>query len=572
MSGTKNKTILKKMIVKKFRNMDNIEIDFGKRITIISGKNGTAKSTILGLVAQIFSFDKNYVTGSDIEFETLNGKAFKSDFKDHFRFSENFDLPGEMDVQYEIYDAYINKDIDSLKLELTAVKDRTHRTVVRNNIPTEYTKNTSRNVTHPVIYLSLKRLYPIAERRQEATTSIQYLTDHASEFIYECNNIIGKRSGNSITSTKGTIISSSVVHGENYDNQSVSSGEDNVGQIVQALFSFKKLSEEYTDYKGGILIIDELDAGLFPYAQDRIIKALQTYARKYNIQIIASTHSPIIIENIYQKSINNQSKDFKSIFLSQSHGNLQVKSNYGWEDIYADLFITTKKLLKDFDLPRINIYCEDSEAFSFLERLLNNGKLKKAINPIYEVTIGCTCFKKLMKQKIPEFTHKSIIVLDGDQSEIMGDSIIEKNVIFLPTIQPPDRLIFKFLFSLPPNDDFWSNSAGFTKEVFENIPQYSLIAERLDLNQNNIDDFDDLVQQELDDKSSTGLRNLFKDFYNNIEFQATLNSVKTNPFEEYLKRHPEQRSSFKTEFLETLKYVWKHGHGISSLRIQKHFP
>ena len=36
-------TILKKMVVESFRNMSNVEIEFGERLTVISGKNGTAK-------------------------------------------------------------------------------------------------------------------------------------------------------------------------------------------------------------------------------------------------------------------------------------------------------------------------------------------------------------------------------------------------------------------------------------------------------------------------------------------------------------------------------------------------
>ncbi|MCV4777503.1 AAA family ATPase, partial [Escherichia coli] len=72
--------------------------------------------------------------------------------------------------------------------------------------------------------------------------------------------------GSSVTATKGTI-DSMVVHGDNYDHQSVSVGEDNVGQLIQAIFSFKRLKETYSDYHGGILLIDEADAGLFPAAQ-----------------------------------------------------------------------------------------------------------------------------------------------------------------------------------------------------------------------------------------------------------------------------------------------------------------
>ncbi|MGG2141238.1 AAA family ATPase [Symbiopectobacterium sp. RP] len=41
----------KKINVVKFRGLKNINIEFGSRLTVICGKNGTSKSTILGIVA-----------------------------------------------------------------------------------------------------------------------------------------------------------------------------------------------------------------------------------------------------------------------------------------------------------------------------------------------------------------------------------------------------------------------------------------------------------------------------------------------------------------------------------------
>ena len=56
------KTQLKKLGIEKFRALNNVEVEFGDLITIICGKNGTSKSSILGIAAQIFSFEKNYST------------------------------------------------------------------------------------------------------------------------------------------------------------------------------------------------------------------------------------------------------------------------------------------------------------------------------------------------------------------------------------------------------------------------------------------------------------------------------------------------------------------------------
>ncbi len=51
---TSNITQLKKIKVNHFRGLKNIEINLGDRLTVICGKNGTSKSTILGMIALNF--------------------------------------------------------------------------------------------------------------------------------------------------------------------------------------------------------------------------------------------------------------------------------------------------------------------------------------------------------------------------------------------------------------------------------------------------------------------------------------------------------------------------------------
>lgn len=54
----KRKTQIKSMNVKTFRSLNDVEISLGSRLTLIAGRNGTSKSTILGILAQICSFEK----------------------------------------------------------------------------------------------------------------------------------------------------------------------------------------------------------------------------------------------------------------------------------------------------------------------------------------------------------------------------------------------------------------------------------------------------------------------------------------------------------------------------------
>jgi AAA15 family ATPase/GTPase len=333
------------------------------------------------MIAQIFNFEKNHFNGEEIAFKTLSGKNFKSSFRDHFRFSKVYDLPGTMDVEFEIYDAYFKQTVNDLKLKLYGSEDRPQsRPVVRDNLKVDADDNSSRNVTHPLIYLSLKRLMPIAERSRYLLNQeeVDYLNDISKEFTSINNRLLGKSSGTTLTKTTGTI-DSAVVHGNYYDHESVSVGEDNTGQILLALFSFKKLKDEYSDYHGGILLIDELDAGLFPAAQVELIGILETFAKKLNLQIIFTTHSPIVIQNIYEKSKFDKNNN-RTIYLTDTYGRVEAAEDYSWDKIYADLFIDTIQFEAEKRIPKTNIYFEDAEAYEFFNALVRERGVKKLSN------------------------------------------------------------------------------------------------------------------------------------------------------------------------------------------------
>src|SRR5690606_3764370 len=117
---------------------------------------------------------------------------------------------------------------------------------------------------------------------------------------------------------------------------SVSAGEDNAGQIVLALMSFRKLKEKYDDYKGGLLLIDEADAGLFPTAQVNLLKILDRECKNLNLQVVMTSHSPVLIEYAFEQSQSFRRK-FKTVYLSNTFGDVQVMHNWSWAQINADI-------------------------------------------------------------------------------------------------------------------------------------------------------------------------------------------------------------------------------------------
>ena len=557
------KTQLKKLHIEKFRALDNVEIEFGDYITVVCGKNGTSKSSILGIAAQIFSFEKDYISDTSLSFRQIAGGTFKSQYSEHFRISNVFDQSGSMMVNIELKDGYTDTDATA-KLELMK-RGRSPRPVVRNNSTVKKGENSSRNFTHPVIFLSLKRLYPIADRDYNVN-DFDYLKKHKDEFIGLTNELLNRQSSLA-TGTEGTI-SSAVAHGENYDQESVSAGEDNAGQIVLALLSFRKLKEEYADYKGGLLLIDEADAGLFPTAQINLLKILDRECKDLNLQVVMTSHSPTLIEYAYDQSQKFRRR-YKTMYLSNTFGSVQVMQDWSWPKISADIHTTTVSAGDGDRLPKVNVYFEDKEAFDLFSALMRRQPIKKFIVPFPDVTLGYSNYLNLIDKGVPEFAERSVVCLDSDASSKVKKKNY-KTVVLLPGNLPPDQLIFEHLYNLPSGDDFWKNDMLFTRDVFTNsaaeiLREFGIRGDRADVKTALV-----TYAGNADDKKKKS-REIFKRFYKNEEFQKIVATVSkpSNPWKHWVEKHPDASNEFLQKFEFAIRGVMTSGYAVDVSKLAR---
>lgn len=545
------KTQLKKLVIEKFRALNNVEVEFGDHITVVCGKNGTSKSSILGIAAQIFSFEKDYVKDDGLSFRQIAGGTFKSQYSEHFRISEKFDVPGSMTVNIELHDGYTDQAATAT-LQLDK-RGKLPRPVVRKNSTAPTSDLASRNFTHPVIFLSLKRLYPIADRKYNVS-DFEYLKRHKQEFIRLTNELLNRGSSHA-TGTDGTI-SSAVAHGENYDHESVSAGEDNAGQIILALMSFRKLKDEYPDYKGGLLLIDEADAGLFPTAQVNLLKMLDRECRNLNLQVVMTSHSPVLIEYAFEQSQQFRRR-YKTVYLSNTYGDVQVMQDWSWAQISADINTKTIATASGASLPNVNVYFEDKEAADFFAALMSRQPVKKFTTPMPEITLGCSNYLQLIQKGIPEFSQRSIVCLDADQAlQIKGKHF--KTVVLLPGTLPPDQLIFEHLYNLPASHEFWKNDMQFTRDVFTNSARD--VINEFAIN-GNAADVKKLVAAYQGEKKP---RAVFKQFYKGEDFQKLVSSGTKpyNPWKHWVASNPAASNKFLQEFKAAIHGVMKNGYTV----------
>ncbi|MCB4787049.1 AAA family ATPase [Delftia sp. Lp-1] len=556
-------TKLVSMDIIKFRGLNNINIDLANQVTLICGKNGTSKSSLLGIAAQIFSFEKDYQSGDDLGFETITGFPFKSLPSEHFRFSDKFDGPNSMAVNFKIFDAYSEEEYES-SLELTtrstATGAKKARPVVRGNTSSQNTENTSRNYTHPVIFLSLKRLMPITMRRAYTPGNYDYLQDNMAKFIALNNELLNKNS-TVATGTIGTI-KSAVAFGENYDQDSVSVGEDNAGQISLALMSFRKLRDEYPGYRGGLLLIDEADAGLFPAAQIKLIDMLHRECNDLGIQVILTSHSPSMIEHVHNLGQKYQ-RNFKTIYLTDTYGAISSRPDMTWQQIDADIHTKTIALRNDVSLPQVNVYFEDQEAVDFFDILMMRHPAKKILKTI-NVSLGCDNYIQLIKAKIPEFAVNSLIVLDADAKE---KSSAYSTIIALPGDLPPDQLIFEFLYNIDASFGIWKNEIQYTRKNFTSSASAIISTLGISTNQIKLKDHLKSYGKPSSEKKIT-LRKVFKDFYKSKDFQAflKLKHKDVHPWKVWASFHQQDVEDFRNAVSQKVAQILKKSYGIGGER------
>lgn len=544
-----------KIVISKFRALRNVEVEFASAITVICGKNGTAKSSILGIAAQVFSFDKDYTTDTRLLYKTVMEGSFKSQFTDHFRVSPQFDGTGSMEVGVHVRDGYTSRDATG---ELTITRRGSMpRAVVRNNSTAPEGANRDRNFTHPVVYLSLKRLYPIAHRSEYKEKEFPYLSieKNAKEFVDLTNELLGKQVGK-LTGTTGTV-TSAVSHGDTYDCHSVSAGEDNAGQIVAAIMSFRKLKEESgINYKGGMLLIDEADAGLFPAAQRNLINILDRECKNLSLQVIMTSHSISLIETIHERAREEKtSSRFKTVYLTDSFGPIAVRNDWDWSRIFADINVQPISI-GGLRAPKVNVYFEDKEGVEFFKALTFRHQANKLLNMFHDVSLGCSNYINLVKRGVPEFKDRSIICLDADakeQAQGLGA------IVILPGKLPPDQLIFEYLYNKPADDTIWKNPIQYSRSVFLDDGREVVHALSITGATTN------LAKAITSYRGTIKLRELFKAFYKKDNFQLFLRGKSGfNPWKQWIEENAEERRAFIVSFVDRLKYILKHQHGLGN--------
>lgn len=192
------------------------------------------------------------------------------------------------------------------------------------------------------------------------------------------------------------------------------------GQItVQELFNIDPP-------KYGLILIDEIESSLHPRAQRRLIRDLAEQARLNECQIILTTHSPYILEELPLGA--------RICILRSSVGNKKIKEIV--RGISPD-FAMTK--MDDDIHPECDVYVEDDAARVLVEEVMSrHGEQvihRCAVIPYGAANVGVSLGQMVVNKR---FKRPTCVFIDGDGAPAPGCTL-------LPGGDAPEQVVFKAL-------------------------------------------------------------------------------------------------------------------------------
>ena len=461
-NGYKNyKDIVLKKIdairLENFRTIKNKTMDLGNIITVVSGKNGTMKSTLLGLIAHPFS--------SPNDAHDAFGNPLKT------RHSDVFYLSPEKDNEQYIYYLRIST-VENVTFEepIRVYKRKNPNGTYRHRVTVgKDNKEGKGNFSLNTSFVNLNRLIPMINTNAQIID--KKMEKSLEKFVSEgYMKILQKEAFLNPVQVSDKAIKQTFGPGEtaDYDYKSISSGEDNIGNILNKMHAFLQYKTENKDALQGIFCIDEMEASLHPVAQINLFNFIYDWAKNNHIQVVINTHSLYLIQYVIE--LQGRLKDKEDVVLNMistafvSGKNYNIIKNPGYDEAYKEL--TLRDVEDIHDIYKINIICEDDVAEYYLKRIISKKDVLNRLEFIHSLNEGvegngCTGLKSIIKngQKLLE---DSIIVFDPEVN-VLDIAKHKSKFLVLPSEyeMPIEKEIVKFIYDLPGDDEFFIN---FNKE------------------------------------------------------------------------------------------------------------
>lgn len=227
----------------------------------------------------------------------------------------------------------------------------------------------------------------------------------------------------------------SATPGPSYSEFHMSAGERSV----------LRLSASLSKLQGALVLIDEVETGLHPYIQQQLMYELQHLALRNQLQIVVTTHSPVVIDSVPEEG---------RIFLERLPESDSVQTKAPYRDII-------QRAMYGVSRDKLSILCEDEIAEGLALGIFDYLCPKLQVVPS-DIVIG----RDTGKNEFPTYLkalarfdllESFVFLMDGDAREMEPDLVAaartvnrpSPTVVFLPGSSSPETWIWQCLTKHP---------------------------------------------------------------------------------------------------------------------------
>lgn len=260
--------------LRNMRGIRDLRVSFPYPVTVLAGPNSCGKSTVL------FACGCLYVSPAD---QRDVARRYPSDLFPRFS-SIQADVPSDTLAATSFEFSYVDADIRQRMRWSRGAKGKWNKSFFG-------MKNASQP-TRQVYIRTLASLTNPAEVRSLLQMGRQTLenTEVSAGLLAFAHRILPRRYASLVrlASFRKDLLFARLEDGVSYSEFHMSSGER----------AILRLSREISSLQNAMVLIDEVDVGLHPFTQQQLMLELQRLALRQNLQMIVTTHSPIILESV----------------------------------------------------------------------------------------------------------------------------------------------------------------------------------------------------------------------------------------------------------------------------------
>ena len=202
-----------------------------------------------------------------------------------------------------------------------------------------------------------------------------------------------------------------------------------------------ELSLELSELQGALVLIDEVDVGLHPYTQKKLMLQLQQLALRNDLQIVVTTHSPVVLDCVPVVARQFLERVPEEVVLAEPYRDMVQKALYGQSQA------------------TLSVLCEDKVAENLIRGVMDVLGFRMRLYHS-SITIGSDTGASEFKQhaKLLEkfgMTEGFLLVLDGDTAgqkvaeELQSSYNSRLQVLNLPGEDGPEEWIWQAFRKAP---------------------------------------------------------------------------------------------------------------------------